>query len=490
MSYENICYKCKRKIKDFSFKCRYCNKHFCGKHRLPEDHNCEGLEKHKKGNQERWKKEIKQEFYKPKQFSQEKKIINHKDISNKEEKSETPKIRKFHINFFFIILFSISVIAIIFFASGGMHIFSPLNCSDGTFYSECSNAQPLYCSNGTLVNNASHCRCPYDYKINGNNCEKIKHCSDGTDYSECSNTLPLYCSNGLLVENANYCGCPTGKISQGDTCISQYATNGKEITFNYVLNGQKGSINYEVYGGLNDYLASLDKSISYYEGESTPTTNDFITRDLSQEDQQELISPLVSDIQNITNNADDQVRIAVSLVQNIPYGGGSDLTSKYPYQVLYTDLGVCGEKSELLALMLKDLGYGAVIFDYPAENHETVGIKCPTQYSLGGTGYCFIETTIPSIITDSSGNYPLSGDITCIPVIGAPSTACSQKLSNDYSIITIADGNSFDSVIQEYNDAITLENLNNIGDQNNGYLSESQYYQWQAISQKYGLPTS
>jgi len=40
------CSKCGEK--SMSFTCRYCGEKFCSKHRLPEKHDCEGLESGKK----------------------------------------------------------------------------------------------------------------------------------------------------------------------------------------------------------------------------------------------------------------------------------------------------------------------------------------------------------------------------------------------------------------------------------------------------------
>jgi len=37
--------------------------------------------------------------------------------------------------------------------------------------------------------------------------------------------------------------------------------------------------------------------------------------------------------------------------------------------VLYEDKGVCGEKSLLLAYLLRELGYGVVLFEFKPENH-------------------------------------------------------------------------------------------------------------------------
>ena len=38
------CYFCKKKYESYTdrFKCPYCGHHFCGEHRLPADHNCQG----------------------------------------------------------------------------------------------------------------------------------------------------------------------------------------------------------------------------------------------------------------------------------------------------------------------------------------------------------------------------------------------------------------------------------------------------------------
>lgn len=52
------CSRCKRRIREVPFNCRYCHKDYCSNHRLPEDHKCKVLEKYKSHNKERWKKAI------------------------------------------------------------------------------------------------------------------------------------------------------------------------------------------------------------------------------------------------------------------------------------------------------------------------------------------------------------------------------------------------------------------------------------------------
>ena len=51
------CHNCKKKIEGLPFKCRHCNKYFCGECRLPEHHNCKEFTK--------YAEELKKNFLKP-----------------------------------------------------------------------------------------------------------------------------------------------------------------------------------------------------------------------------------------------------------------------------------------------------------------------------------------------------------------------------------------------------------------------------------------
>jgi len=253
--------------------------------------------------------------------------------------------------------------------------------------------------------------------------------------------------------------------------IDELLTSPKIVTMSFIYDSNRHYVDFIAYQGLNDYLSSLPRTITYYG--DPPSTKDFIMRNLNQSHQRIVLKSLVNYISNFTEDKDDQARVAVSMVQNIPYDDvGLEtglLNSKYPYEVIYTQAGVCGEKSELLAFILRELGYGVVLFEYEQDSHRAVGIKCPLQYSYNGTGYCFVETTAPSIITDSDKEYVGVGKL------------------GSFEIIVICDGISFDSVYEEYYDAIEYHKLVNIADQNNGTLIESDYNKWMSIVEKYGL---
>ena len=307
-------------------------------------------------------------------------------------------------------------------------------------------------------------------------CQKTPVCGDRTSYDDCSLRKPYFCLNGTLVEKASVCGCPEVLTEDKELCISKYQINPKNITLKYVLRGDEKEIDFVVYEGMVDYIGGLSKFI-HSGGEEKPSRRDFKLRNINEKEQRELLFPLVTAIQNIAGSKEDQMRIAVSLVQDIPFGGSGEIVtignyqlnySQYPYEVLYNGYGVCGEKSELLAFLLKEIGYGIVLFYYPVENHEALGIKCP-KYSLDNTGYCFIETTGPSIITNNQNEY-----------IGV------RKLSSEPEMILISEGDSLGGNLYEYKDAKDWIKINKIIKEK-GRISWIKNFKFEKIKKKYRL---
>ena len=303
----------------------------------------------------------------------------------------------------------------------------------------------------------------------------VSTCNDGSFYDTCNLNKPYYCDaeTGKLVEKASLCGCPDGMSKSGESCISKYQTDPKDIRLKYVLRGEERYLNFTVYSGLAQYVSNLPKVINYQTGER-PLRSDFKIRSINNQEQRQLLLPLLIAIENEARNKEDQIRIAISLVQNIEFGqsnqtlnlpGGNNIShSRYPYEVLYDTMGVCGEKSELLAFLLKEMGYGTVFFYYPDENHEAVGIKCPLKYSVDNTGYCFVETTGPSIMTDTGIEYV--GGI---------------KLTSQPEIILVSNGDQLDAGLYEYKDAKEMMKLRDNG------LVFFKEMRLNTLKEKYGL---
>lgn len=248
----------------------------------------------------------------------------------------------------------------------------------------------------------------------------------------------------------------------------KYSKNPKEISFKYFIDGRERKIKLTLYKGINNYLASLDRYISY--SYVAPSTKDFIIKQLDNNIQKVFLDEITQTIKNITSNKEKQARIAISLVQNIPYDwegfDSSNLNSRYPYEVLYDNKGVCGEKTQLLIYFLRSIGFDTAYFSFELEDHASVGIKCPNEYSYLDSGYCFVESTTPNIITDSYGEYVGAG-----------------KLSSTPEIIKISNGISFNNVKEDYYDAINYQNYA----YGEGYLSSSEFKKYSELIKKYNL---
>jgi hypothetical protein len=232
-------------------------------------------------------------------------------------------------------------------------------------------------------------------------------------------------------------------------------------------NGQE-TIPYQVHRSA--YQKTTAGEIRYYGDEQR-----YYQQILNDPVQRPDLAALAAEIRAITDVPDDQARIAISAVQHIPYDTAkaelddSNRRDRYPLEVLYDDRGLCGEKSVLLASLLRDLGFGVALFEFKSERHMAVGIRCPTGYDFAGSGYAFVESTEPSIITDSSGNYAGVGKLSSTPVV-----------------IPLADGAAFTGIAEESADAKEWRGLQSMG----RTLDEYHYAQYLLLKKKYGLVTT
>src|SRR3990170_4919656 len=181
------------------------------------------------------------------------------------------------------------------------------------------------------------------------NKESVPTCGDGSFYDTCNLNKPYYCDpeREELIEKSSICGCPDGMGKSGESCISIYQSGMNEINLNYVLRGEQKNISFKVYKGMVDYLSGLPKSL-YYQGGERLLRSDFKIRNINNPEQKELLLPLLIAIQNTAETKEDQVRIVISIVQNIEFGesektlslpGGNGIAySRYPYEVLYDSM--------------------------------------------------------------------------------------------------------------------------------------------------------
>jgi hypothetical protein len=467
------------------FRCKYCGGNYCSEHKAPKPPKVRSSGKktqEEKWFEEEWKKgsghpclpyvpyflkskeKNLHEYYrkmdrlvgeKPKEKLPEEEPKS-KAKKRKEEPEEASYKKPALVGVFIVIAVIIAYFAYNFF-SQNIPVWEEylVDCTDGTHHGTCSGNVSYYCNNGTLIQKASVCGCPEDFVASGDACIGVKLCLEGTKSGHCSNARPLYCLNGTLVNKATVCGCPDFYVPSGDDCISTFRDVSTNKTYDYILNKSREEINITVYPILYDYLTQLRRYENgmYY---------------INQTDQAAFVQEVANRIKQEANG-DDRVRLAVSMVQKM--STSQQDSSKYPYEVLYTKNGTAREKSRLLALMLKDLGYGVALLEFGPENHTAVGVKCPEAYDYMDTGYCFVETTVSLIITDGQEEYAGVG-----------------KLVSSPEIIPVADGSSFAGVFREYNDTQRWITLNQIAEAAGWVLSQSNFQEWWNIVNWYGIP--
>lgn len=242
----------------------------------------------------------------------------------------------------------------------------------------------------------------------------------------------------------------------------------KAIFLDFVYKGNKYGIYFIASRVTHEKLLSMSRSSIHGKGIEKNTKRDFILPRLDNQVQREKLLPLVEKIKSLTPDVHEQARIAISLVQNIPYTGVADY-EKYPYGVIWEHGGACSEKSDLLLFLLRELGFGTATLIYRNENHRAVGIKCPDKYTVDYSRYCYVEVTTPRIITDNISDSEYAKTLT------------------DPEIIWISDGIQLEGVDEEFTDKNLYYDLIKKAKARNGNLKKKEYNLYNSILNKYGI---
>jgi hypothetical protein len=239
-------------------------------------------------------------------------------------------------------------------------------------------------------------------------------------------------------------------------------------TYAYYLDGRSGSLPLALSTEL--YADYLEKSPSW----DTRDNASYFLSFTNDPAQAPYVATLADEIQEETPEPDDQARIAANMVQHLTYQ--KEHKYRYPYEVLYEENGVCGEKAMLLAALLKDLGFQSAVLYFIPENHMTAAIGCPAPYDYLDTGYCFIEATRPRIITDESSTFAGIGQLGSLPEV--------IPVSNGRTLGT-ADADHYDA-----RDWIALNEKIAETKETGGYLSTNDRERWYKLNAKYDLTPS
>lgn len=212
----------------------------------------------------------------------------------------------------------------------------------------------------------------------------------------------LFRAQGLGISNSNLALIPSSASSVinttgGSTTPSDYAS---PLSWTYKLENFK--LNFPLKSSLNSAYAASVKTF-YYSGDVEPKSarEQFYSIFFSKKPGDTVVKDLVSYGDGVAASRswtkDQTAEFLISLVQYIPYDKAKlnqdPMQPNYPYETLYRDSGICSDKTFLTVAILREMGYGAAILDFPNLNHSAAGIECPLADSVNNSGYCYVETT-------------------------------------------------------------------------------------------------
>lgn len=187
-------------------------------------------------------------------------------------------------------------------------------------------------------------------------------------------------------------------LGSGGSAEGTDDANEAHITTNYVWAYGRDQWTYslKIPVSVYQYYRGLDRTGIYdYSYFVKDTTDDAYMASLTEAFRTAAAEEEYNDMQT--------VEFIVSFVQGLEYvsdliGTGYDEYPKYPLETLADEGGDCEDSSILLASLLKEMGYGAVLIQ--TTGHMSVGILgdetlTGSYYEMDGKKYFYVETTAP-----------------------------------------------------------------------------------------------
>lgn len=177
-----------------------------------------------------------------------------------------------------------------------------------------------------------------------------------------------------------------------------------EVEHSWKYNGKDCSITLNISTDLYDYYRNDREHLAYVyqfnDGEVPPNYYSFM---LSEHDRP-LMHALAQEFSRYALTEKDQIELALSFVQSLPYAFDSDSKDedeyvRYPVETLVDGCGDCEDKVALLVALLYEMDKDFVLLVMP--EHMALGVHCDEieghLYLLyQGKKYYFMETTMPN----------------------------------------------------------------------------------------------
>lgn len=177
-----------------------------------------------------------------------------------------------------------------------------------------------------------------------------------------------------------------------------------EVEHSWKYNGKDCSITLNISTDLYDYYRNDREHLAYVyqfnDGEVPPNYYSFM---LSEHDRP-LMRVLAQEFSRYAFTEKDQIGLALSFVQSLPYAFDTDSKDedeyvRYPVETLVDGCGDCEDKVALLVALLYEMDKDFVLLVMP--EHMALGVHCDeiegSRYLLyQGKKYYFMETTMPN----------------------------------------------------------------------------------------------
>ncbi|PIT95155.1 hypothetical protein COT98_01010 [Candidatus Falkowbacteria bacterium CG10_big_fil_rev_8_21_14_0_10_39_9] len=208
---------------------------------------------------------------------------------------------------------------------------------------------------------------------------------------------------GQGITNSDLNKIPLGYLA-GSSSVPptvQLGPDDRLVKFTWKYDGQSYYLNEIFNKSLYDQYSVMPRVLTYQQNNPPANFRDsFYAMFLTPRSGDATLDRVLIDLNKLAQSkgiaGDKLVEFMMAFVQYIPYDTSKVNNTNLPnyiYETLYRNSGVCSDKSFLAIAILRKMGYGASILDYPDNKHSAAGVSCAVSQSTSGSGYCFVETT-------------------------------------------------------------------------------------------------
>lgn len=202
-----------------------------------------------------------------------------------------------------------------------------------------------------------------------------------------------------------------------------------EVEHSWKCNGKICSVTLNVSSDLYDYYQNEREHLAYrYQFNGSEIPPNYFCFMLSEQDRL-VIRTLADDLNNRGTTEKENVDLAMTFVQSLPYAfdsttKGTDEYLRYPIETLVDGCGDCEDKVALLAALLYEMDVDFILLVLP--EHMAIGVHCDgidaNRYLLfHNKRYFYIETTMEGWQIGQIPEHYYHAEMEAVPLDDTPS---------------------------------------------------------------------